>query len=104
MHIVASMTSWLGLGVAAEEESDDVPRWNGVPRGRATLIQCGWILASIVIFLVLDSRMPLDDGFGGYVPLIMSVMFLALGVTFTERLLLKSRVEGEVHHPTSSSH
>lgn len=104
MRIWASIGSWLGFGDDAGYNADEVPRWNGVPHVRVVLIQLGWIFASIAMFVFLNSEVPSEDGLGGYVPLIMSAMFLALGVTFTERLLLKSRSEGEIHHATSNSH
>lgn len=90
MQLLAKMSSWMGLDDPHGGSGDEVPRWNGVPRRTVVLAQISWVLAGIAVFAVLKSEMPSDDGFGGYMPLITAVLLLALGITFTERLLLKS--------------
>lgn len=96
MQLLAKMSSWMGLDDSYEGAGDEVPRWNGVPRRTVALAQVAWVLAGMAVFAFLNSEMPDADGFGGYMPLIASVMFLALGITFTERLLLKSDAKGDV--------
>ena len=94
MHPFTAISDWLGLDGSRGEKSNSIRPWNQVPRQRVALIQAAWIAVSIGAFFLLRSEMPADDGFGGYIPLIMATMLLALGITFTERLMLKTSPEG----------
>lgn len=83
------LSDWLGLSGGDVEVSDEIPPWNGVLRRRIHTIQLSLIAASVLVFLILNAEMPAEDGFGGFIPLIMTWMFFALAITITERFMVR---------------
>lgn len=66
-----------------------IPQWDGNEPGAAWRYVSMWLLVSLVTFQLLNSRMPPDDGFGGFVPVYGAILVGWLGITISERGTLR---------------
>lgn len=66
-----------------------IPQSDGNEPGAAWRYVSMWLLVSLVTFHLLNSRMPQDDGFGGFVPVYGAMLVGWLGVTISERGTLR---------------
>lgn len=69
--------------------SEKIPQWDGSESGTAWRHVSLWLAVSIVTYHLLNSRMPQDDGFGGFVPVYGAILVGWLGVTISERGTLR---------------
>lgn len=78
------------MGLDGEPDNGDaVPQWQGRPAGTAWRVVSTWIALAIVAYLLLNARMPDDDGFGGFVPLWFAATIGIAGIYATERAMIR---------------
>lgn len=92
MRFHQGLSRWMGLDASQVPASDEIPRWHGVTRQRVASAQLAWMVTGIAIFIFLKLMMPTDD-FSGYMPIIGAVLVFALGLTFTERHMIRVNSE-----------
>ncbi len=78
---------WLGL--SGEHAAGEVPMWAGVPTRRKALTFALWLALSVAVFVLLQLRLPSDEGFGGFLPIFVAILVFAAGSAVTERGLVR---------------
>lgn len=84
--------AFLGLTGGPSSRAADgerIPQWDGNESGAAWRYVSMWLLVSIVTFHLLNSRIPQDDGFGGFIPVYGAMLVGWLGITISERGTLR---------------
>lgn len=81
------MLKWLGLN--GEHEAGVVPLWAGVPRRTKWLAGAVWLAVAVAAFAVLKLGLPADDGFGGFLPVLVAILVFGAGSSATERSLVR---------------
>ncbi|MFF5794371.1 hypothetical protein ACFY5D_20185 [Paeniglutamicibacter sp. NPDC012692] len=81
------MLKWLGLN--GEPEVGEVPLWAGVPRSKKWLAGAIWLAVAVAAFAALKLRLPADDGFGGFLPVLVAMLVFSAGSSATERSLVR---------------
>lgn len=89
MHLIDGAKRWMGLDASQHPPSEEIPRWQGVERKRVAKAQLAWIVTGIAVFGFLRLLTPTDD-FSGYMPMIGASLIFALGITFTERHMIRA--------------
>ncbi|MFL4473633.1 hypothetical protein ACIPVK_06530 [Paeniglutamicibacter sp. MACA_103] len=81
------MLKWLGF--SAEHAAGEVPLWAGVPLRRKLLSLVLWLAVAVAAYVLLNLRLPSDDGFGGFLPILVAILVFAAGSAVTERSLVR---------------
>ncbi|MGB3764154.1 MAG: hypothetical protein WA966_13140 [Ornithinimicrobium sp.] len=85
----------MGINSSELEPDDRIPAWDGDTSKKQDLSRFVWIAVGFLAFLFFNSEMPADDGFGGYIPLILAWLIAACGLMATERYFLRSATRNQ---------
>lgn len=82
------MLQWLGL--RGTHDTDEIPMWDGAPQKARWISLAVWLPIAAFIFVLMQFRLPADDGFGGFLPIFSALLLFVAGMSVTERHMLKN--------------